>query len=344
MSLMDTSDLDRSALAFLSETLGEGLKIEKVAGDASFRSYYRVLNASGYSSIFMNAPPEKEDSEPYINVTRFLLKHGIRVPEIIEARLSDGHLLISDFGDTTLSQALEQGVDPEPLYKQAVDALIDMQATPEDGSCIAHQRPFDRTLQRTELALFTDWFLAGILDCPLTDDEYARFDTAFHRLLDGTLSQPFAFVHRDYHCRNLMVDRQGLGIIDFQDAVMGPVTYDLASLLRDCYVAWDAGFRHTIMNYWYAQAVRRLGYDRPWTVFERDFDMMAIQRNLKAIGIFGRLSLRDGKHGYLQDIPRTMGYVRETLVSRPELADLAELIDECVPDLPNLDQRLREAA
>ncbi len=281
----------------------------------------------------MDAPPELEDSIPFVDMVEYLTKHGVAAPRIHALQMDQGLMLLDDFGDETLLMALERGVSPELLYDQAVDTLLDFQATPQNNRCIAHQRPYDRNLLRFELSLFTDWFIEGLLETPISEADKARFDRAFDDLINALLEQPVTLVHRDYHSRNLMWmgKGRGLGVIDFQDAVMGPITYDLASLLRDCYVAWEAPFRRRAMERWLAGASMRLGYQADWETFQRAFDWMALQRNLKAIGIFGRLSIRDGKHGYLADIPRTLGYVRENLAVYEEWSDLAELVTHYVP-------------
>ncbi|MBF0128337.1 MAG: phosphotransferase, partial [Magnetococcales bacterium] len=233
--------------------------------------------------------------------------------------------------DVTFLKALQEGVAPDTLYRPAVETLLALQSTPDDGSCVAHQRPYDRAMLRRELALFTDWYIEGIRQTPIAPADRVAFDLAFDALLDAILQQPWTLVHRDYHCRNLMWHEGRVGVLDFQDAVMGPVTYDLASLLRDCYVAWDEPFRHKVMSWWFDDPRTRRRYPASRERFQKDFDLMAVQRNLKAVGIFGRLSRRDGKHGYLNDIPRTLGYVGESLPKYPELAELKRLIQHYAP-------------
>ena len=332
MPFNDTPALDPAAHAFLRETMGDGFSVHKVAGDASFRSYYRVTSAARGPLIFMDAPPEKEDSSPFVDIARFLGGHDVPVPRVVEVRLASGHLLLDDFGDVTLLKAVQGGAAPEPLYEQAVDVLLDMQATPLDGHCIAHGRPYDRAMLHRELALFTDWYLERVVGVSLTEADRAAYESVFGLLIERVLEQPKVFVHRDYHSRNLMWrDGDGLGVLDFQDGVVGPVTYDLASLLRDCYVAWEAPFRTRIAGRWLAGAGRRLGYQPSPERFQADLDWMAVQRNLKAVGIFGRLSRRDGKHGYLADIPRTLGYVHDTVRRHAELAPLGRLLDRHLP-------------
>ena len=302
----------------------------------------------------MDAPPNKEDSSAFIDISRFLQRFGIPVPAVLHAKLEMGYLLLEDFGDCTflaainhqenagqenagqenagcpqLQDAVHGNIDT--MYKAAISTLLDIQSTPMDGSSIAHLRFFDATMLRQELALFTDWYIAKIQKRSISSADRQQFDSVFSLLLADLLQQPVVFVHRDYHSRNLMWHQGGVGVLDFQDAVVGPITYDLASLLRDCYVAWDAAFRERVMAFWLDGARQRLGYaPQNWQAFQKAFDWMALQRNLKAIGIFARLSCRDGKHGYLQDIPRTMGYVRETVLRYPELAMLGRLLDRYV--------------
>ncbi len=325
-----TSLVGEQARSFLVTHLGQDLTLFPVAGDASFRRYFRAESSLG-RYIFMDAPPEKEDSSPFVEIAHFLRRWGVLVPNVVEARLDNGHLLLEDFGDLTFLKAMAQGVDPDILYRVAVESLLTIQATPDDGSCIAHQRPYDRAMLQRELALFTDWYVEGILKKSITPLDRAAFEIQFEHLMDRILEQPWGFVHRDYHSRNLMWSDGRIGVLDFQDAVMGPITYDLASLLRDCYVAWDPMFRRRVMAWWFEDPRTQARYSVEWSRFQSDFDYMAIQRNLKAIGIFGRLSLRDGKHGYLDDIPRTLGYLYETLPNYPELAELARLIQVYVP-------------
>ncbi|MBF0177669.1 MAG: phosphotransferase [Magnetococcales bacterium] len=333
MPLSNSMELPPPIQSFLTERLGPSWQSQKVAGDASFRSYHRI-SGCGEPRILMVAPPDKEDSAPFVDISRFLNRFGIAVPRVLDGDVQAGLYLLDDYGDLTFQRVLEShdlGM-AETLYQGAVATLLEVQATPVDGSCVAHRRPFDHKLLRFELSLLTDWYIEGIRKTPISPGDRHRFDQVFERLLAAILRQPVVFVHRDYHSRNLMwLAGERVGVLDFQDAVMGPVTYDLASLLRDCYVAWDAPFRKKIMTLWREGAVSRLGYAPTWEQFERDFDWMAVQRNLKAVGIFGRLSLRDGKHGYLQDIPRTLGYVRETLARYPELKELADLLATYAP-------------
>lgn len=324
--------LPPAAWDFLEGALGgEEASVSILSEDASFRRYFRVT-AGDATYALMEAPPDKEDSAPFVNMARYLKKHGVPAPEIFAESPAQGFYLLEDFGDVTFLKALEAGVEPKRLYAAALDALLDLQAAPRDESCVGHRRPYDRALMMREFALFPDWYLGGIRQKKITEIDRGRFDRVFQRMIGVLLEQPQVLVHRDYHSRNLMWNDGKVGVIDFQDAVFGPITYDLASLLRDCYVAWDAEFRAWALDYWMNGAIERIGCRGDLGMLARDLDWMAVQRNLKAVGIFGRLSLRDGKHGYLDDIPRTMSYVRETLPKYPELAELQDLIATYLPD------------
>ncbi|ABK43480.1 aminoglycoside phosphotransferase [Magnetococcus marinus MC-1] len=321
--------LDNALRAFAERHAPHHQEIVQVAGDASFRRYYRLVDNP--SRIVMDAPPDKEDSHPFVAIAGFLREHGVLAPQVLQADYEQGLFLLEDFGDITFARALQQGVAPERLYGAAVDALLTLQATPLEGGTVAHQRAFDPPLFAYEASLLTEWYIPGVMGYTLSGAEQAEFKRAFDELLRPILAQPQVLVHRDYHSRNLMWLEGQVGVLDFQDAVMGPITYDLASLLRDCYVAWDRPFRHAMMQQWLSGATQRLGYAPTWASFERAFDWMAIQRNLKAVGIFGRLALRDGKFAYLDDVPRTMGYVWETLARYPELGRLHTLLQRTIP-------------
>ncbi|MEO5377460.1 MAG: phosphotransferase [Magnetococcus sp. DMHC-6] len=323
--------LKPEAWRFLLEILGTDITVARASEDASFRSYYRVRIHGGNSFILMDAPPTHEDVRPFVDIGRFLFEHGVSVPKILAQNVETGHLLLEDFGDQTFLKALAAGVEAEGLYRRAVETLVTLQATPWDHTCLAHSRPYDRELLHRELALFTDWYVEGILKRPISPSDRQQFEMVFAVLMENILAQPVCLVHRDYHSRNLMwCAGERVGVLDFQDAVMGPVTYDLASLLRDCYVAWEAPFRKRVQRYWLEHAQDPWHYGQDWSRFEKDFDWMALQRNLKAVGIFGRLSLRDGKHGYLADIPRTLGYVWEVLPRYPQLEPLHDLLQRYI--------------
>jgi hypothetical protein len=306
--------------------------LEPASTDASFRRYFRVHRA-GRSYIAMDAPPPQEDCRPFIQVTQLLFDLGLHVPELLEADAGQGFLLLGDLGTRSYLQALnEETVDR--LYGDALAALVVMQACgPDDDRLPAYDRP----MLLRELALFPDWLLRAHLGLALDEAQGHSLEAAFALLADNALEQPRVFVHRDYHSRNLMVTgSNNPGILDYQDAVVGPVTYDLVSLLRDCYIRWPRA-RVEDWALGYRELARQSGILRAEVNEERFlrwFDRMGVQRHLKASGIFARLHHRDGKPGYLADIPRTLGYIVEVAEHDPELGFLGGLIEtEVLPRL-----------
>lgn len=292
-----------------------GAEPATVSGDASFRRYFRVTGqpegrAEG-SFIVMDAPPEREDCAPFAAIARHWRSAGIRVPEILAEDGREGFLLLEDFGDRLLLGELDAH-NADRLYQGAMEELLAIQqVTDAPGHPLP---PYDEALLDREMALFPDWLLEGRLGLTLSNGEKALLDTTFACLRESALAQPQVPVHRDYHSRNLLVlpgDNRP-GVIDFQDAVTGPVTYDLVSLLRDCYIRWPSERVETWLEH-YRVASREAGLHRADSAtFRQWFDLMGMQRHLKAAGIFARLSLRDGKHDYLRDIPRTIGYLLDT--------------------------------
>jgi aminoglycoside/choline kinase family phosphotransferase len=305
--------------------------LNPASADASFRRYFRVTG-NGESVIVMDAPPEKEDSRPFIAIAKLLLDAGLNVPEVIDADLEQGYLLLSDLGSQPYLHALDES-SVERLYGDALGALVAIQAChPETGGL----PPYDRKLLLAEQELFREWLLGRHLGTTLTAAQSALCDSVFGQLADNALEQPQVCVHRDYHSRNLMVTaRNNPGILDFQDAVIGAVTYDLVSLLRDCYIAWPRervegwalGYQELALQ----SGILREEHEDP-TQFLRWFDLMGMQRHLKAAGIFARLNHRDGKPGYLADIPRTLGYVTEVAGRYEELAGFGEFVQQAVLD------------
>ncbi|HEX7011688.1 MAG TPA: phosphotransferase [Steroidobacteraceae bacterium] len=325
--------------AWLARLFGtDDFELTTASADASFRRYFRATR-DGQSWIAMDAPPEKEDIEPYIRIASMLIDVGVNAPRVLERDLAQGFLLCSDLGSRTYLAELEEGGEAERLYSDAIDALIRIQA--RGASHAASLPPYDEALLRREMALFPEWFCARHLNLALDPEDSATLARAFDVLAAEALAQPRVFVHRDYHSRNLMVGdgkRYGPnpGILDFQDAVSGPVTYDLVSLLRDCYIAWPRERVAAWMTRFRESAAREgIPVASSAAQFERWFDWMGVQRHLKAIGIFARLWHRDGKPGYLKDIPRTLGYVHEVSGRYPELHGLRSLIERRV--LPALD-------
>jgi aminoglycoside/choline kinase family phosphotransferase len=316
-------------------------ELAPASADASFRRYFRVTRPEG-SLVVMDAPPGKEDVGPYLRIAGMLDEIGVHAPRVLERNLAAGFLLLSDLGATTYLMALADRGRADALYGDAFAALVQIQA--RGSGHAAKLPPYDAKLLRFEMSLFPDWLLGRHLGLALDAAETAMLARVIDFLTDAALLQPRVFVHRDYHSRNLMVcPGANPGILDFQDAVHGPLTYDLVSLLRDCYIAWPAErVRGWMADYRRRGAARGLDVGADEGEFARWFDVMCVQRHLKTSGIFCRLWHRDGKPGYLDDIPRTLGYVREAALRHTELADLATLLDDRV--LPRLRERRVGAA
>ncbi len=327
-------------LAWLEETAGlRGARLEPLAGDASFRRYFRV-RAQGQTWVLVDAPPEREPLEPFLRAAAALRGLGLRVPQVLAADPHRGLALLEDLGDRLYLRELEavrRGEAPwaraEALYGAALEALRRLQRAPVAGAPFP---PYDEALVREEMLLFRDWLLARHLGVDPTPWEEV-LEAAFDRLAAAFAEQPRVWVHRDYHSRNLLVAEPGPGILDFQDAVVGPVTYDLVSLLRDCYLRWpEAAVQAWAEGHRLALAAEGLvGADA--ATFRRWLDLTGAQRHLKAAGIFARLWHRDGKAGYLADLPRTLGHLARELGPYGELAGLRRLVLEEV--LPRLDRR-----
>lgn len=304
---------------------GPAAALLPVSGDASFRRYFRLRTARG-PLIAVDAPPAKEDCRPFVAIARALRAGGLHAPEIIAVDFERGFMLLEDFGDALLLPALnDDSVDA--LYGRAMDALLHMQGvTDVPGYALP---PYDRERLGNEMNLFRDWFVRVHLGLELSADELAVLHNALEAIADDNLAQPTVFVHRDYHSRNLMLLAGGeIGLIDFQDAVTGPVTYDLLSLLRDAYVVWPPAR----VRGWVLQFAQRLRAEKRIAVddetFLRWFDLMGAQRHLKVVGIFARLNHRDGKSAYLDDIPRVFNYLLEDIAGRAPLAALDALLRE----------------
>jgi N-acetylmuramate 1-kinase len=303
------------------------------SSDASFRRYFRVTH-DGSSFIVMDAPPEKEDTRPFVTVARLFLDVGVNVPEILDESADLGFLLLSDLGSRSYLDDLSDET-VERLYGDALGALAAIQACAPARGVLPD---YDLALLMREMALFRDWLVGTHLGIVPNKTQSFMLEQTFARLAENALSQPQVCVHRDYHSRNLMVTRRNNpGMLDFQDAVIGPVTYDLVSLLRDCYIAWP----HDRVEAWalgYQELALQSGilreeHEDP-ARFLRWFDLMGVQRHLKAAGIFARLNHRDGKPGYLNDIPRTLGYVIDVARRHGEINDLGEFIEsEVMPRL-----------
>ena len=298
--------------------------LRPASADASFRRYFRVNTPDGQSLIVMDAPPPQEDVRPFVKVAELFSATGVSVPGILAQDTERGFLLLSDLGSTTYLQQLNSDT-AHKLYMDAIDALILLQVQSRAGVLPT----YDRELLHRELMLFPDWYITRHLKATLTDTQTTDLNRVFDVLLANNLAQAPVYVHRDYHSRNLMVMNEGNpGILDFQDAVYGPITYDLVSLLRDAYIQWDEELvLDWVIRYW--ERARRAGLPVSHDVdaFYRDFEFMGLQRHLKVLGIFARLYHRDGKDGYLNDMPLVMDYTRKTAYRYKEFAPLIRLLD-----------------
>jgi aminoglycoside/choline kinase family phosphotransferase len=298
------------------------------SADASFRRYFRATLADGRSFVVMDAPPDKEDCRPFVQVAGLFAAAGAHVPAIHGQDLAAGFLLLEDLGTQTYLDCLERGEDARPLYAAAADTLLRIQ----QASRPAVLPDYDHALLERELMLFPDWYLARELRRELAPAEREVLNAAFAALLANNLAQPRVFVHRDYHSRNLMKSEPAPGVLDFQDAVYGPITYDLVSLLRDAYVRREEeAVIDGAVRYWEKARKACLPVRADFGEFYRDFEWMGAQRQLKVIGIFARLCHRDGKRRYLEDIPLVMEYLLATCRRYRELAPLARLLEELAP-------------
>jgi len=322
-------DREQQLRRWLTATLGGGdFSIAPASDDASFRRYFRIGRGEAQPSlVVMDAPPDKENCGPFVHVAHLLAEAGVHVPKIHAQDLEQGFLLLSDLGSTTYLDALDEH-NAGRLYEDALDALLRIQRASRPGLL----PDYSRELLEKELRLFPDWYVARQLRRELDAAQLQTLEKAFSTLLDNNLAQARVFVHRDYHSRNLMVCEPCPGVLDFQDAVYGPVTYDLVSLLRDAYIAWDEErVIDWAIRYWEKARAQGLPVRGDFADFYRDFEWMGAQRQLKVLGIFARLSFRDGKDGYLKDQPLVMSYLRRTCERYRELAALGRLLEELKP-------------
>jgi hypothetical protein len=308
---------------------GTRIALTPASVDASFRRYFRVAPESEAPVTFiaMDAPPEREDCRPFVHVAGLLAQAGLNAPRVLAQDLEQGFLLLTDLGTTTYLERLRSATDPtlpDRLFGEATDALVTWQLASRRGEL----PPYDAALLRRELELFPDWYLGRHLGVALGPGEREALDRAFALIIGSNLAQPQVYVHRDYMPRNLMVCEPNPGILDFQDAVYGPITYDVASLLRDAFVSWEEErVLDWTIRYWEKARRARLPVDADFARFWRDFEWMGLQRHLKVAGIFARLAYRDGKRRYLEDTPRFLGYVRPVVGRYAALAPLAHLLD-----------------
>lgn len=296
--------------------------ISPASADASFRRYFRVTFADR-TLIVMDAPPQNEDCHPFIHVAQLFSAAGVHVPQVLAQDLEQGFLLLTDLGNTTYLQALNTG-NAHELYGAATDALITIQLASREFEL----PPYDKALLMREMYLFPEWYVAKHLQVMLDEKQNAALETVFQRILQNNLAQPRVFVHRDYHSRNLMVSTPNPGILDFQDAVYGPITYDLASLFKDAYIHWEeAEVLDWLIRYWEKARKSGLPVHSSFSDFFRDYEWMGVQRHLKVLGIFARLYHRDSKDGYLKDLPLVMDYLRRACERYVDLKPLLHILD-----------------
>jgi N-acetylmuramate 1-kinase len=336
-------------LALLNDWLSRDLRIEvrriePASSDASFRRYFRAFHPQG-TYIVMDAPPERENVRPYLSVSALLAALGAHVPQVYEADAARGLVLLEDLGCTLYLAALEAGTDPEPLYGDALGVLGEIQLRGAEAA--RGLPPYDREALLRELELLPEWFLTRHLGMRLGSAEQALLGESFELLIREAQAQPQVFVHRDYHSRNLMLlGARNPGILDFQDAVRGPIGYDLVSLLKDCYIAWP---RARVLG-WLGAYRRRLaarGFEAGASEEQltRWFDWIGVQRHLKVLGIFARLNYRDGKAGYLKDLPLTLRYVLEACALYEPLQPLGSFLERhALPELAAANARATAAA
>jgi len=305
--------------------------IKSASSDASFRSYWRAFSKSK-TYIVMDAPTEHEDCRPFIDISKKLINSGVNAPEVLHKDLNQGFLLLTDLGSTQYLQLLNQENFKE-LYQDALNALHNIQ----QKSSQKHLKAYDKSLLKQEMQLFDDWFIKIHLGIELSENQKATIQNCQNLLISNALEQPQSFVHRDYHSRNLMFSKDdNPGILDFQDAVVGPVAYDLVSLLKDCYISWNETDVNKISDD-FRQQFNQLNQtnitDTQWQTW---FDLMGMQRHLKAVGIFCRLNYRDNKPNYLKDINRTLCYIKSVCRKYEELKPFLIILDSITPSVESL--------
>lgn len=300
-------------------------RLELIRGDASFRRYYRV-HTTTKTWILADSPPDKEANSAFVALSEDFLNVGVLVPKIEAYEQSKGFILMTDFGDQLYSESLSKDT-ADALYKNAIEALLRFQFASQ--SLTYELPPYDDALLAFECSLFKDWFLERHLGVRLNQEVTLALEETFQFLIEQALSQPKVLVHRDYHSRNLLVLKQDTpGIIDFQDAVLGPLTYDLVSLLKDCYVQWPTSMVHAWVEYYFARLPEGIQRQYDSKAFIQQFDWMGAQRHCKAIGIFARLYHRDGKDAYLESIPLTLTYLQKAAQAYPQLAGLKAVLQQ----------------
>jgi hypothetical protein len=320
------ADVRRDALErWLAPHLrGVPVTLTAASEDASFRRYWRATLPDGASYVVMDAPPEKEDCRPFVRVARMLADAGVHAPQVLAQDLEQGFLLLSDLGTRTYLEELNAG-NATQLFADATDALLRWQLATRAGEL----PPYDEALLRREMNLFPEWYVGKHLRKNLSAKQSETLENIFALLVKSALAQPVVYVHRDYMPRNLMVSEPNPGVLDFQDAVLGPITYDMVSLVRDAFISWEeAQVLDWSVRYWEKAKGRGLPVAADFGEFWRAFEWMGLQRHLKVLGIFARIYYRDGKPKYLHDTPRFLDYAGSVSKRYRELAPLARLLDE----------------
>jgi len=303
---------------------GERFSLTSASEDASFRRYFRATLEDGRSFVAMDAPPEKEDCGPFVRIARLLTDAGVHAPVVHAQDLGAGFLLLSDLGTRTYLAELTAAT-AGALMSDAIDALIRWQLASRPGEL----PPYDEALLRREMNLFPEWYVARHRRKTLTASQAETLERIFALLVQSALAQPAVYVHRDYMPRNLMVSEPNPGVLDFQDAVMGPITYDVVSLMRDAFISWEEEqVLDWTVRYWEKAKRAKLPVESDFGEFWRAFEWMGLQRHLKVLGIFARINYRDGKPKYLADTPRFLAYARPVAQRYRELALLNPLLDE----------------
>ena len=300
------------------------LSLEPASEDASFRRYWRARLEDGRTFVVMDAPPDKEDCRPFVRVAGLLRAAGVHAPEVFAQDHGLGFLLLADLGTTTYLEALNTD-NAARLFSDATDALVLWQLATRQGEL----PPYDEPLLRREMNLFPEWYVARHLGIELSASQRSALEDVFRLLVESALAQHRVYVHRDYMPRNLMLCEPNPGVLDFQDAVLGPITYDMVSLLRDAFISWsEERVLDWSARYWEKAKRAALPVEAGFPEFWRAFEWMGLQRHLKVLGIFARIRYRDGKPEYLEDAPRFIGYARAVATRYRELAPLARLLDE----------------
>jgi len=304
-------------------------QLTAASSDASFRRYFRWQGGER-SLIVMDAPPPQEDCRPFVKVAQMLDQAGVHVPQILASDLERGFLLLTDLGRQTYLDVINQS-NAEQLFEDAVEVLLKFQLHP-----VAQPMPaYDEALLRRELQLFPEWYVQRHLGHSFSEAQQAAWERICRQLIDSALAQPWVLVHRDYMPRNLMISAPNPGVLDFQDAVLGPVSYDITSLFKDAFLSWpEAQVRAWLEGYWHKARAAGVSLPESLDEFLRASDLMGLQRHLKVIGIFARICHRDGKPRYLADVPRFFAYIEAVLARRPELAELQQLLAE-LPQAPH---------